>query len=357
MSPDLAIEGSLHLLHDPVALEPWKPDWQRLASLRRGPTHGIEWAQASLATLVPLDAGPLHLFVVKRDGVVTGLAPMQLRHRGVAHVLEHMALDALDEPTDLLYEDEAAARAIVRYLLQHRLPFVLGRLPHDSCIPFLLHEIVRRHGVARVMPREPYPAVDLRASPEGELNRGRRSDLRRMRRKANELGQWRHEVLQPSPQDVPTLLERAIDIESQSWKIRSRYSLRRDSRVQTFLRDYMSRSAAAGTLRMAFAYIDQQAVAMQIAIVCNDGYWILKIGYDASYGSVAPGQLLMQDTLRHCAEIGLRTYELMGTAAEWTRVWTSCEHQSWRAEVYPPGLNTELRLAGLLASAAKRRLR
>ena len=310
-----------------------------------------------MATLVPSDVGPLHLFVVRREGQVTGLAPMQIKRRGAALVLEHLATYEIYEPTDLLYESEADALALLRCMLRYRLPFVLGRLPHDSCIPSLLPSLVRPPAWARTLPMHRYPAVDLRLYPEGELNSGRRSDLRRMRRKASERGVWRHEVLQPAPQHVSALLDKAIDIEAHSWKVETGRALRQNLVVQTFLRDYLPREAAAGSLRLAFAYSGEQAVAMQIAIACGEGYWLLKIGYDARLASVAPGQLLMQDTMRYSVDQHLQTYELMGVTADWIRMWTTQEHASWRVEVFPTGWNSWLHLISLAVARTIRRLR
>ncbi|MDP4301095.1 GNAT family N-acetyltransferase [Leptothrix discophora] len=343
-----------HLLSRPEDLAPWADDWTRLARRHRSPTHGLTWAAATLATLVPRDGAPLQLFVVRRDGHVCALAPLQCKRDGWLRRLEMLGADDVGEPLDLMYEDDPALDELLRAVRAGGLPTVYARLPHDSAVPALLPRVLAgRRSRVRVRPAEPYPAIDLRLHPEGELNSGRRSDLRRMRRKAAEQGGWRHDYLKPAPHEVPALLAQAVEIEARSWKTDDGHALCQNEVERSFLLDQLTRCAQDGSLRIAFGHLGDRAVAMQLAQVDAGSYWLFKIGYDAGSGAIAPGQLLMQDTLAEAVAEGLHTYELMGTAADWTRVWTRQELASWRAEVLPLGGQALLRL-GL---AAWRRLR
>ena len=51
-----------------------------------------------------------------------------------------------------------------------------------------------------------------------------------------------------------------------------------------------------------------------------------------------PGILLTRDTIRYAAERGLRSYEFLGLAEPWTRVWTREERACVSVRIYPFGL-------------------
>ena len=60
------------------------------------------------------------------------------------------------------------------------------------------------------------------------------------------------------------------------------------------------------------------------------------MGYDEEFKRSSPGTLLMLETVRYAATQGLRSYELLGTAEAWTRVWTETERECVALRAYPP---------------------
>ena len=94
-------------------------------------------------------------------------------------------------------------------------------------------------------------------------------------------------------------------------------------------------AAADGTLRIALMYVGDTPIAMQLATVCADGYWLLKVGYDEAYSRGSPGLLLMAETIRLAAEAHLSTFELMGVVEPWTHVWTEDIRESVTIRTYP----------------------
>jgi hypothetical protein len=282
---------------------------------------------------------------------------MRLKRHGVASWLEHLAIDELDEPTDLLYASREDLSTLLLDMLRHGLPFDLGRLPAESLVPEVLRQCRPPFTWVRCHERPKYPVLALNRFPEGEVNAGRKSDLRRMRRRAERRGAIRVEVRCPPVSDVDGLLETAMMIEAAGWKTEAGRSLRQNQIVQRFLRDYLPRAAEAGILRMAFLHVGERPAAMQIAVACGGGYWLLKIGYDEALSGVSPGQLLMQETIRACVDAGLETYEMMGRCSSWTRVWTTTDLTSSRVEAFPPGLPSLLNLGALALRKLLKRLR
>jgi CelD/BcsL family acetyltransferase involved in cellulose biosynthesis len=82
---------------------------------------------------------------------------------------------------------------------------------------------------------------------------------------------------------------------------------------------------------------------MQLAIERGRGFWLLKIGYREEFARCSPGMLLMAETIRYAASKGLASYEFLGNADRWTRVWTSDEMPTVTIRAYP------FRMAGVAA--------
>ena len=74
---------------------------------------------------------------------------------------------------------------------------------------------------------------------------------------------------------------------------------------------------------------------MMIALEVSERFWILKIGYDERFATCSPGMLLMHEALRHAARQGLRSYEFLGAADDWTRRWTDCGRPTQGVFIYP----------------------
>ncbi len=174
--------------------------------------------------------------------------------------------------------------------------------------------------------------------PETHLNSGRRSDLRRAGRKAEQLGKVTTEILAPDTHDVDRLFDEAVAIEERSWKGEAGTALAHDPQRAAFYRQYAHAASRTGVLRICFLRVAERAIAMQIAVEQGGGFWLLKVGYDAEFSACSPGLLLMRETIAHAARAQLASYEFLGRAESWTRVWTAEERQTVSLRIYPYGL-------------------
>jgi CelD/BcsL family acetyltransferase involved in cellulose biosynthesis len=325
----------LATLEDSAELEKLAPTWRNLAEAF-GPTEQFAWATSCLATL-DTDR-PLRVVTLDRNDRCVGLAPMILRRvRGVRR-LALVGLGDLHEPMDLLSSDDDALNRLTAAVIGRREPILFDRMPADS--PTLLALEQRCRGRAIFVRRSaancPYITLDDSwLDPAAHLNSGRRSDLRRARRKAEQSGPVSIDILSPEPADVDRLFDKAMAIEAKSWKGAARTALAYDNRRAEFFRHYIHQAAREGVLRICFLHIGDQPAAMQIAIEQRDAFWLLKIGYDANFSSASPGLLLMQETIRHAASAGLASYEFLGRAEAWTTVWTSQERETATVRIYP----------------------
>ncbi len=317
----------LRLCADTDALERVVPGWDDLTSSLRSPMQQLAWLRAA-AELPNLRLHGLAL----DDG--SAVAPLESR-RGR---LEVATVVQLYEPVDLLWQDEDALGRLGDGLAHIRAPLLLRRVPAGSPAVRILKEAFHRRAVVAVHRQPGLPVLELAGleeEPESLLNSGRRSDLRRARRLAEQRGEVDVEVVSPSPADVGELLDIALRVEAHSWKGRSGTALAQDSVRLPFYRRYALELSRAGSLRIAFLRIDGRPIAMQLGVEHANRLWLLKIGYDQEYARCSPGQLLMLEVVRRAAAGGLETIEFLGSRAPWTETWTRQERPCVAAAFYP----------------------
>jgi CelD/BcsL family acetyltransferase involved in cellulose biosynthesis len=207
----------------------------------------------------------------------------------------------------------------------------------------------RGRGIVVIRPQASSPYIALDESwlePESHLNAGRRGDLRRARRKADQSGAVTTEIHSPDLHELPRLLDTAFEVESHSWKGGTGTALVHDAHRAVFYRQYFEAACVDGILRICFLRIGDHVAAMQLAVEQGGGFWLLKVGDDDRFASCSPRLLLMRDTIRYAVEAGLNSYEFLGRPGTWTRTWTQTERAYVSVRVYPFGLR------GLLAAAA-----
>jgi CelD/BcsL family acetyltransferase involved in cellulose biosynthesis len=312
--------------------------WDRIAQTGT-PTQQRCWIQACLDAWYDKDR--VFLVVVERDGEVRALLPL-------ANNPDSPQVSYLDagiyEPIDLFFEDEAAAAVAVQALIDLKKPIRLNRLPAESAFTARLRlDLAAGDGAFEEASEGSCPLIvldDSWADPESKLNAGRRSDLRRMRRNAEKLGDLTFEILSPSAEETQDLVTKAFAVEAASWKGEAGSAILNRPKREAFMRALARRGQEAGMLRLAFLHIGGEVAAMQYAFECGGGYWLFKIGYDDRFAKVSPGILLMSHTIAACAERGLKTYQFMGTNADWIQNWSNARSDRVRIKYYPKNLAT-----------------
>jgi CelD/BcsL family acetyltransferase involved in cellulose biosynthesis len=270
-------------------------------------------------------------------GHARAIAPL-LRPRGLGRRLELIGVKELYEVMDFLYLDSSDIGALATAVASTRLPIVLGRVRDAS--PALAALKKAYHGKAIVFCRPtlgcPWIALDDSwVEPEQHVNSGRRSDLRRARRNAKKIGAVTSEILSPTREELPSLLDEVYRVEAAGWKGRNKTAMLHDRPLGEFYRRYALRAIDRGMLRLCFLRIGGEAAAVQLAVVTGGRFWLFKIGYSEKYARCSPGVLLMLETIRYAAQAGLKSYEFLGAVEPWIRNWTTLEHPCTSFRAYP----------------------
>lgn len=328
-----------YLIRKVEDLDGLKEAWKALSVSARFPMQEYTWARACAAAF--LARHELHLVVVTDPTGPIAIAPLVKRRKGPVR-LGLLGVEELFEPMDFICASETALRALAETLAHSRLPLNLQRVPADSPIVAALERAFRGRGVLIRRPANPYPRILLDAgwtTPEQRLSSSRRSLLRRMRRRAEQIGTVSWEVLTPEPSTLAPLLEEAFRVEAASWKGREGTALANESAKGEFFKLYAASACEEGILRLCFLRINGRPAAMQLAVEHKRGYWIFKIGYDDEFAACSPGTLLIEETVRYAAARGLTSYEFLGSVEEWTRMWTEDQYECVSLRSYPLGFN------------------
>lgn len=353
--PNAAIGEAL--LMDFDAIDP--AVWDAVARQRRTPMHQHIWARAAAAAINP-DRPPA-VYCVGAPEAPLALAAFACETRGPAR-LKLLGAEELGEPVEVSYADPAALPALARALARTGASVYFGHYYADTPWTAALKGAYRSRGVVleRALPIRAAPTIVLDESwtqPEMRLSSRRRSDLRRMRRNAEQMGAVSADFLAPAPDDVEALLDEAYAIESRSWKARTGTAIAQNEVQARFYRHYARLAAARNMLRINFLRIDGAAIAMQIAVETEDGFWLLKIGYDEAFKRCSPGNLLIWDAIRRAAEARLKTFEFLGKEAAWTQLWTTDAKPVAALRAYPASLGGLAALAADGATLAHKRLK
>ncbi len=310
--------------------------WRQLADCAKLPTQ----SEAFLAALseyllqgldlcqlqVPCDGPPSACIALCRDP--GAIAPWRMAGD-----------DELFEPFDALCRTGEGATMLADRLLSLGRAIEFSRIPAHSSLVGAIRARMAGKGLMWLSEATSAPHLPLDETwitPEDHFNSRRRSDFRRARRRAEEIGELTFAMLAPSPDEFDPLFDQAIAVEARSWKTDAGSAIACDPRKEAFFRSYLKTMCMQRQCRVALMRIDGQPVAMQLAIVWDDRYWLYKIGFDEAYGRCSPGNLLMLHAVGEAARAGLRAVEFMGEAEPWIAdLWTNQQHEFVRLRVYP----------------------
>ena len=337
------------LMAGPAALRQLAQGWTALQdSTGASPMSRIEWAQAYLDSYAQAQPERVRVAALQSQGKLAAAIPLVQRGIFGFRYLEMLGAE-LYEPTELLYRDpQALAWLLDTVLKETGQPLVFERHPGNAASVDVITTQLRHAWQIRRRLRPASPSVTIGADPEQVLNAGRRSDLRRMLRRAEKYGKVSFRVLTPTLEDLPALFDTAMQIEAAGWKGETQTALRDDPLARNFFEQYARLATQSGILRIAFMDIDGRAVASQIAVECGGAIWLFRIGYDETYADCSPGNLLMMEVIRYASRQKLKSCEFLGKAEAWTRMWTNQQYDTECITLFPSRLSY-LRHLGLLA--------
>ena len=314
----------------PEAVEAVRDEWDRLAD-RTGATPFLRpgWIEAWWRAF---GAGRLEVLREEGEGRVRALLPVRHRHGAVSSPSNWHS-----PGFGLLREDRAAGVALLGELFARR--------PAQISLGFLgalgpgLEELTAAAETAgyrclqRTLERSPFVTVDGDwEGYERSLDRNMRSDLRRCRRRLEELGR----VVLDVEHDTAHLDE-ALTVESLGWKRRAGTAIVSAPQTARFYTEVARWAAASGRLRLIFLRVDGRPVAFHLALEDDRTYFPLKGGFDPAFRAQSPGRLLIHATLERAFAVGLRRYEFLGGSDAYKLRWATEAYDRVLFQAFAPG--------------------
>ncbi len=300
------------------------------------PMQQIDWISACLSNFY--SDNDVKIVVYGTPEQPLAVAPLVHSSNGNSGRLELAGVKELFEPSDLIWSDIDALENLAAGLTSLKTSLILDRLPAESPSIDALKKAFHGRGVVVSREGDAYPFIQLDESwkePETHLSPQRRSDLMRAVRRAEMIGQLKTVILSPKPGELEQSLNLAFKVEANSWKGRVKTALSEDIRLGNFYRSYVYKASREGILRLCFLYIGERAAAMQIAVECQNRFWLLKIGYDEQFARCSAGNILLRETIKYAAEKGVSSFEFLGKVEPWTLAWTGKERKFVSLRVYP----------------------
>ena len=300
----------------------------------RAPFAHPEWVLSSIQSL----GERYHQkFVYLADRHGAALAPL-CRRQSWFGAYQQLGVSELGEPGELLFS-EALLDQMTDALAANRIPLNLHRVPATSPLIAAVKRSYCKSALILLRSRVGCPYItlsDRNTSLDSLLSSTIKRDLRRARKRAEAMGTVAVEIHSPKNEaEFRPLWEQLLDIEALSWKGETGTAMKADSRILSFYENYTRAIYQRGELRIFFLCIDGRPIAMQLVVVSNNCFWLLKIGYNAQYSKCSPGMLLMYEAMQYAKKEGLESYEFMGYAKAWTRRWTLQERPNLAIFVYP----------------------
>lgn len=334
---------------DPAVIQ---PAWTRLCD-ELGTTFACypQWLRAWRRCF---DDRPLHLVTAHRAGQLVGVLPLVRRHGTLVGATDRFPIPATapvatdTEVLGALFGAAAASRP--RALHWNALALPSGA------------ERTVRAAVATTLPRvrlevqDHDPVIDLTrswADQQAHIGRGQWRDLRRRRRRAEELGDLRFETWTAAP--PAELFDACLRLEACGWKGEQGTAIACQPAQVVFYRWLTDWFADRGWLRFDVLRLDGQLLAFELNAACGGTLHGLKVGHDESLRHLAPGLLLQAEVLQrafddpdlHLADLGTGVTPLK-------QRWATSLEPRYRLRAHPRGLRGGARAAGSVASTRTR---
>ncbi|MHB8742761.1 MAG: GNAT family N-acetyltransferase [Sulfuricaulis sp.] len=313
-----------------------RADWEKLAAELpdRRYFHLYSWYYSYLTTVAEAPE-MMRFFVFKRDSTVVAIMPLQIESRNIYGIRLRM-LQVPVHPhvnlTDFIFDKTIAQnQTLIHQLLAHLRTqkdpawdvLNIPRALEDSAAIFALNgtPTVRQMRTQRqycdyLTCRDGYKEVD------GKLASSFRRNLRRLRRRAEELGKLEFQS-SSEPQELERLFELFMEVEASGWKGDSglESAIRCRPQVEAFYRALISEYSAGNACVINILLLNGKCIAGQFCLQANNVLYLLKIGYHESYSQVAPGYLLLDEVLKKYAD-GRQTHRVnFVTDPPWTHLW------------------------------------
>lgn len=321
-------------------LESYVMPWNKLSKNFSNPLLDVNWYLAGSKGFSN-SSQPAMMLLTTGKGEIKAIAPLASKGKFLPH-LEILGTSILREPSGFLYDSENSLKILINSALKLRRPLYLRGLYEDSSeVRILKNKLESRDSEFYSKEYLKIPYVNTNgdwSSFEAGLTSSKRTNIRRLQRKAKKQGEVSFEVITPTASNIDHYLDLMFKIEASNWKGRMGTAIGKHEALHDFFKEYAYLMTLEGKLRLNFMYLDRIPIAAQLAVEYANSLWLFKIGYDEKYRSLYPGILLMNYVVKYCYDNGLNSCEFLGNNDKWLHHWATGVHELVSYRIYPNSL-------------------
>ncbi len=339
--------------------EPWRQLVDSLSQKRF--FHLYPWYRSYIDSL---EDNPASVFfcLMSRGSSPVALFPLRRTERKIYGV----RFRCLEIPThdhmnlsDFIFEKTADNAVLLRTLVRHvrRLSgeaWDLINIPNaleDSATAYALKHAPPLLSITSQTKRSNYVNCDMPYEQMADNFKGQfRRNLRRLRRRALEMGNLQFHSYR-SAQDIHKHLPELLEVEASGWKGEggTQTAISCDQSITRFYQQVVEEFSASGQCMLNLLTLNDKCIAGQLCLLVDGTVYILKIGFAESFSAIAPGNLIMGELFRQCAEDSQIRAASFITDKEWNFLWGAVS-----ASVYDHKIFNHATLMGWFGYLARR---
>jgi CelD/BcsL family acetyltransferase involved in cellulose biosynthesis len=295
--------------------------------------HLHAWYQSYLESL-ETDPSSLSFYVLFRGERPVALFPLKSATQNVCPFgLRSLELPVHDHLnlSDFVFDRTEENAGLLRLLIQH-----LQRCSETPWDVIYLSNVLEDSAAAYALEKAPPPMAlsnykrnsnyvdcalayeDFLKNVDGHFRR----NLGRLTRRVQQMGELQFHSYR-SLEEIRSNFHHFVTVEAAGWKGDSgtQSAIACNPPIKSFYEKLIDRYAAAGQCWLNLLLLNDKAIAGQLCLLVDGTLYILKIGYDEAYSKVAPGNLVMDQTLRLAVEDqGVRAVSFI-TDRQWNYFW------------------------------------
>ncbi|MCW8934285.1 MAG: GNAT family N-acetyltransferase [Gammaproteobacteria bacterium] len=312
----------------------FKKDWNAIALNSANPMLCYDWFKSAFDAFNNEDK--LFIFCVTEGNELVSAAPLYQKNKDGKHGKLYIIGNLhIAEPTSLIFKNEAALIKLFDFITSHQLALEFNRLPikFKHIIKSSKNKRTLTHNLITNGSQFLTNITDMH-SFESTMSSRRKSDLRRSRKRLNELGDSSYKIWNPSTSEIENVLDIAFKIENSGWKQRNNSTILSNKHMKQFIMEIFKKFSN-GVSTVGLLYSNNAAIACNLSFTYAETLWIIKIGYIEEYKRCSPGTLLTHEMIRYCCENNITNIEFLGSKERWIELWRPNERKYMTFLYYP----------------------
>lgn len=163
-------------------------------------------------------------------------------------------------------------------------------------------------------------------------NKFKRNNRRKLRN-LSKLGDIHYEM-QYSEDGLKKAFAIFVEVEADNWKGSNKTALKYDKSLLNFYQNLLNLFGSKQICFIHSMWLDENPIAVQFSLLINQTYYILKIGYVASFQKFSPGNLLLDETIRHFSNDNDVNKISFITGAKWNDDWAPKSDKIYHYKIF-----------------------